>query len=117
MMSHDRPNRPERSQARTERVANDSVLAHDARSLRVERPTLQQDVIGHGDLADIVKNPAALERIEIAAVQSKRAAERGGIPREALTVTAGAGVARLDRRAQAHDDALGRFQFIGVALE
>jgi hypothetical protein len=43
------------------------VLAHDARFLRVERPTLQQDVIGHRDLADVVQKPAALKRVQIAA--------------------------------------------------
>ena len=51
MVSDDRPHVLKRSQPCADRVADNRMLAHDARFLRVELPVLQQHRVGDGDLS------------------------------------------------------------------
>jgi hypothetical protein len=90
------------------------MLAHDARLLRIERAVIEQHRIGDGNLPDVVEKAAALERSEIAAIQSERGAQFRGVVGEALTMPVRRGIARFDRGAQAEDHRLRRFELVGV---
>ena len=80
-------------------------------------PPFSSTRVGHGDLADVVKKAAALERREVRGVESQRPAHARRIRRQPLAVPLRQRVARLDRRAHAEDDRLGRLEIVGVALQ
>lgn len=93
------------------------MLAHHARFLRVERTAFEEHAVGHGDLADVVQEPAAVECGKVCLVEAKRPAESRGVPRQPLAVSSRAGIARLDRRAQSQHHGFGRFELVSVTLE
>ena len=76
MMADDRPHLAAATAARRTGVADDRMLAHHARLLRIELAALEQHAVGHGDLADVVEKAAALERREVRLVEAERAAQR-----------------------------------------
>src|SRR5581483_8451690 len=97
MMADDRSYFVERSQPRTQRVADDRMLAHHLRLLGVELAVFEQHAIGNGDLADVVEEAAPLERREIALVEPERPTEPRRVPCEPLTMAVRRRVARLNR--------------------
>ena len=74
-------------------------------------------MIGHGDLADVVKKTAALERREIPVVESDRTSERDAVRAKTLTVAARERIARFDRRAEPEDHRFRRLEIVGVSLQ
>src|SRR6266508_306756 len=70
MVPDDRPHGIEGPKPRAQRIPDQWVLAHDAILLGIELAILEQDGVGYGDLADVVKISATLQRTEIALVES-----------------------------------------------
>ncbi len=58
VMAHDRPRALQRSKRAAQAIADHRVLLHDLEFLRGERTALQQDRVGHADLADVVEHAA-----------------------------------------------------------
>ena len=83
----------------------------------IETAVLEQDGIWHRDLADVVEEPAALERGQILGVETERFAEPRRVVGEALAVAVRAGIARFDRRTETEDDRFGRLELVGEAFQ
>ena len=116
-MAHDRPDVAQRAQPGTQRIADDRMLAHDQRFLRIERAALEQHVIGNRDLADVVEEAAAAERFQVAGRQAERAAKSGRVARQTLAMALRRRIARFDGRAESEHHRFGRLELIGVALQ
>ena len=72
-----------------------------------------QDLVGNGDLAEIVQISAALQGEDGIFVHAEMAAEIGGVHREALAMAFGIGVASFDDQTQGAENGIGGFQFVG----
>ena len=118
MMPDDRPHLLQRPQPGAQ-VASPTIgcsrMTRD--SCGSSLPPFRSTRVRHGDLADVVQKAAALERREIRGVESQRPAHARRIRRQPLAVPLRRRVARLDRRAHAEDDRLGRLEIVGVALQ
>ena len=79
------------------------VLRISARSSSVSGAGLEQDRVGHGDLADVVQQEAELDLRVVGHVEPAARAIAQPVGRDALGVLAGVGVARLDGVGQRAD--------------
>ena len=68
--------------------------------VRAERSRLREDVLGHRELADVVKERGRLDRLGVTLRQREAAREAGGIVLHALDVHAARGVLGLNRARQ-----------------
>ena len=89
------------------------MLLHDEPLGLGQRPRLEEDRVGHGDLADVVQQEAELDLRLVAEAQPVDLGEREPVGGDALGVLAGVGVARLDRaRERAHGEHVGAMQLL-----
>ena len=95
-MADDRADRLERAHGAAQVVADDRMLLHQRVLGARQLAFLEQHPIGNRDLADVVEERAAVERVEIVAVEIQRRAERGRVLREAVAVILGVRIARFD---------------------
>jgi hypothetical protein len=117
MAQDDRPHPAQRLERRTERIANLRMPLHQLELLGGQRARLQQDRIGHADLADVVQIPAAVQRFEIVVAEPDRLTQPDGVAGEPLAVALGQRVARLDGERQGHERGLGRVQIVDQVLD
>ena len=117
MVAHDRPHLAQRAQPGAQRVADDRMLAHHARLVRIELAVLQQHASGTAILPMSCRKPPRSSAAEIVVVQAERAAELRRVVGQPLAVAVGRGIARLDGGAQAQDDRFGRLELVGVPLQ
>ena len=80
-------------------------------------PFLEQHAIGDADLADVVQERAAVQRIEIAAIEVQLRAERRRVGRQPLAVPFRVGIARLDDASEREEQRFGRLEVVGQALD
>ena len=117
MVPYDRSYGLQRPQPGAQRVADDRMLAHDARLLRVELAALEQHAVGHRDFPDVVQEATAIERAKVRFVEAERTAERGRVCRKTLAMSARVRVARFNRRAQSQNHRFRGFELVGISLQ
>src|SRR5947208_7815019 len=76
VMPDDGAHLAERAEPGAQRIADDRMLAHHARLLRVERAAFEEHAVGYRDLTDVVQESAAAERGQVHLVEPNRRAER-----------------------------------------
>ena len=81
-------------------LADEGVRLHDAALLRAERTGLEQDLIRHGHLADVVNHAAALQSEALVLGQTELLGKRGRVARDAFAMPGGVGVLGLDAAGQ-----------------
>jgi hypothetical protein len=117
VVTNDRPHGVQRAQAGAQGIADDRMLTHDARLLRIQFALLEEDGVRHGNLADVVQEPAAFQRRKIRFIESERPSEGRRVPGETLTMAARTRIARFDGGTQSEQHGFGRLEIIGVPLQ
>ena len=93
-----------RARARQQLGAHRRVAAHELAVLGRERAGLQQDRVGHADLAHVVQQARVAQRLGLGRGHPQRQPEALAHPADALEVHAGLLVARLGGVRKAMDD-------------
>jgi hypothetical protein len=113
MMADDGQNQAQRTQRAADVFAGDGMEFHDHPFGGGEVAAFFQNLVGHGDFAEVVEIAAAFEGEDGIFVHAEVAAEIGGVDREAFAVAFGVGVAAFDDQAEGAEDGVGGFQFVG----
>ncbi len=103
VVAHDRAHQvhavePDHQVGPRPRVGADALLLDG-----IERPRLEQDAVGHRDLAEVVQVAAEAEGPEHVVVEPQRLAHRHRVAREAIAVPQRVGIPRLDGERQGGD--------------
>jgi len=117
MMTDDQTHRIERSHRAAQLVADRRVALHQLVFLPRQLSLLQQHAIRDRDLADVVQERAAMQRVEIGLIQPQLTAECGRVVGEPLAMSLGARVARLDDAPEREEERFGRLEIVGEPLE
>src|SRR4030095_1458521 len=83
----DGPHGAQRLQRRAQRVPDVRMPLHQLELFGGQRPSLEEDRIRDADLADIMKKPSPIERLQLLLAKTKCLAERDSMPRQAFAVT------------------------------
>ena len=83
----------------------------------VQRSGLEQDRVRHADLADVVDEPASIQRVEIGGRESHPRTDPSCRFGDPLRVRLGVRVFRLDRGRKRKDHVLGAVQRVVGALQ
>ena len=81
-------------------LADDRVLGHDLPLVARERAVLVQQLLGHGELADVVQQRGVGDALDVIAGEPEHHRDAAGEADELLGVLVGVVVALLDRRGQ-----------------
>ena len=87
---------PEKRHVLDETAAHRGMRPHDLPFVGGQRPRLEEDAVGNGDLADVMEHDAVLDVGELALRHAVSLGEGKGVDTHALRVGARAGVARLE---------------------
>src|SRR5882724_5215314 len=98
-------------------LAYHGVPLHDFSLFRSQWSGFEQDVLRHGQLADIVYQTASAQSDAQVLGQTQFFPQRNGIFRKAIAVPFGIRILRLDRQREAKQDRLGVIQLIGEVLQ
>ena len=116
MVADDRPDVVEGSQGSDQVGAHDGVGPHPRLLSRVEGPGLEQDVVGQGDLAEVVQETAQPERLECPLIDAEGSAQADRVRGETLAVPPRVGVPRLDGHAEHGEDVFGLLELVEQKL-
>ena len=115
VMADDVARRAEELDVAHDLPAGHGVLLHDQPLGGRQRAGLEEDRVGHGDLAGVVQDEAELDLRMVGEPHPVGLGELQPVGGDALGVTARVGVARLDRAGQrAHREHVGAPQLLGA---
>ena len=117
VMADDGTNGLERTDRAAQVVADGGMPLHQLVLFPRQAALFEQHPIGNGDLADVVDKAAAIKRVEIRPFEIQVLAQRDRVLGQALAMTLGARIARLDDAPQREEERLGRLQIVGETLQ
>jgi hypothetical protein len=91
------------------------MFLHQVIFLPRQLSLLEQHAIRNGDLADVVKKRAPIERVEVRLIELQLTAERSRVVGQAIAVAFRARIARLDDASKREKERFGRFEVVGEA--
>src|SRR5260370_25440667 len=100
VMADDRQHMAKGSERSANSLAINGVLFHDFSLFRSQRSGFEQDALRHGQLADIVNKTASAQSDAQILGQPELLSQRDGILRNAVAVSFGIGIFRLDTQCE-----------------
>jgi len=117
MVANNGQNQAQRLQWLADILAGNRMLLHDFPFFRPQVAAFFQDLIGHGNLAEVVQESAASQGDSAVILKVEVSPHLGSIERQAFAMAFGIRVAGLDTQAERADHRLRGFQFVGKFLQ
>ena len=117
VVADDREQACSRAQRPDDALADDRMHAHRGKLPSVERSWLQQHRVGDADLADVVNDSAAVERVERTLRKPHLLSDASRGLGDAMSVPLRVRVLRFDRGREREDDLVGAVQIVVERLQ
>src|SRR5437870_1816174 len=105
------------TKGRDDVLADDRMQVHRDLFVGVERPGLEEDGVRNSDLADVVDEAAAVERVQVRRAEAQADTDHPRRLGDTLGMGFGERIFGLDRRREREDDLLGAVQRVVQTLE